>query len=43
DWQSIYGWRGSSPKYFMEFAKEFSSPATTRVMLSDNFRSHQHI
>lgn len=43
DWQSIYGWRGSSPKYFMEFNKEFSSPATTRVMLSDNFRSHQHI
>ena len=43
DWQSIYGWRGSSPKYFMEFNKEFPSPATTRVMLSDNFRSHQHI
>ncbi|QIQ69746.1 UvrD-helicase domain-containing protein [Pseudomonas coronafaciens] len=43
DWQSIYGWRGSSPKYFMEFAKEFSSPATTKVMLSENFRSHQHI
>ncbi|MDB6050647.1 MAG: helicase UvrD [Pseudomonas sp.] len=43
DWQSIYGWRGSSPKYFMEFAKEFSSPATTKVMLGDNFRSHQHI
>lgn len=43
DWQSIYGWRGSSPKYFMEFNKAFASPATTRVMLSDNFRSHQHI
>jgi superfamily I DNA/RNA helicase len=43
DWQSIYGWRGSSPKYFMEFPKEFSSPATAKVMLSDNFRSHQHI
>ncbi|VVO02582.1 UvrD-helicase domain-containing protein [Pseudomonas fluorescens] len=43
DWQSIYGWRGSSPKYFMEFNKEFPSPATTRVMLSDNYRSHQHI
>ena len=23
DWQSIYGWRGSSPKYFMEFTKAF--------------------
>ncbi|SEM46022.1 UvrD-like helicase C-terminal domain-containing protein [Pseudomonas sp. ok272] len=43
DWQSIYGWRGSSPKYFMEFNKEFASPTTTRVMLSDNYRSHQHI
>ncbi|WP_347929971.1 UvrD-helicase domain-containing protein [Pseudomonas helvetica] len=43
DWQSIYGWRGSSPKYFMEFNKEFASPATTRVMLSENYRSHQHI
>lgn len=43
DWQSIYGWRGSSPKFFMEFPKEFSSPATTKVMLSENYRSHQHI
>ena len=43
DWQSIYGWRGSSPQYFMAFNKEFPSPATTRVMLSDNYRSHQHI
>ena len=43
DWQSIYGWRGSSPKYFMAFNKEFVSPSTTRVMLSDNFRSQQHV
>ncbi|MBA1204093.1 UvrD-helicase domain-containing protein [Pseudomonas capeferrum] len=43
DWQSIYGWRGSSPKYFMEFTKTFPSPANTRVMLVDNYRSHQHI
>jgi superfamily I DNA/RNA helicase len=43
DWQSIYGWRGSSPKYFMEFPKQFVSPSTTKVMLSDNYRSHQHI
>ncbi|MGE7955571.1 UvrD-helicase domain-containing protein [Pseudomonas sp. NPDC089530] len=43
DWQSIYGWRGSSPKYFMEFNQEFPSPATSRVMLSENYRSHQHI
>ena len=43
DWQSIYGWRGSSPRYFTEFTKTFAAPATTRVMLSDNYRSHQHI
>ncbi|MBS7562328.1 UvrD-helicase domain-containing protein [Pseudomonas sp. RC4D1] len=43
DWQSIYGWRGSSPKYFIEFNKEFPSPATNRVMLSENYRSHQHV
>ena len=43
DWQSIYGWRGSSPQYFMAFNTEFPSPSTTRVMLSENYRSHQHI
>lgn len=43
DWQSIYGWRGSSPKYFMEFSKTFPSPANTRVMLVENYRSQQHI
>ncbi|AEA69322.1 UvrD-helicase domain-containing protein [Pseudomonas brassicacearum] len=43
DWQSIYGWRGSSPSYFMAFNKQFPSPTTTRVMLTDNYRSHQHI
>lgn len=43
DWQSIYGWRGSAPKFFMEFEKEFKSPACTRVMLRENFRSHQHV
>ncbi|MFH7572472.1 DNA helicase UvrD, partial [Pseudomonas syringae pv. tagetis] len=29
DRQTNYGRRGSSPKYFMEFPKEFSSPATS--------------
>jgi len=43
DWQSIYGWRGSSPTYFMAFTANFPSPAHTRVMLSDNFRSQQYI
>ncbi|MFV3329092.1 UvrD-helicase domain-containing protein [Pseudomonas sp. NY15372] len=43
DWQSIYGWRGSSPKYFMTFTQAFPSPANTRVMLVENYRSQQHI
>ena len=43
DWQSIYGWRGSSPSFFMGFNKQFPSPSTTRVMLTDNYRSHQYI
>lgn len=43
DWQSIYGWRGSSPTYFMEFNEAFPSPATTRVMLVENYRSQQHV
>lgn len=43
DWQSIYGWRGSSPKYFMEFTKAFAAPANTRVMLVDNYRCQQQV
>ncbi|MBJ9975092.1 UvrD-helicase domain-containing protein [Pseudomonas sp. S75] len=43
DWQSIYGWRGSSPQYFIDFAKTFPSPSNTRVMLVENYRSQQHI
>lgn len=43
DWQSIYGWRGSAPKYFIEFEKEFRAKKTTRVMLQQNYRSHQYI
>lgn len=43
DWQSIYGWRGSAPKYFLEFKSEFKSPSTEELMLRENYRSHQHI
>ncbi len=43
DWQSIYGWRGSSPTYFMQFAEHFKSPAMTRVMLVENYRSQQQV
>lgn len=43
DWQSIYGWRGSSPTYFMQFAEHFKSPSMTRVMLVENYRSQQQV
>jgi len=43
DWQSIYGWRGSSPAYFMAFPRHFPAHRCTRVLLSENYRSHQYI
>nr|WP_290447661.1 UvrD-helicase domain-containing protein [Pseudomonas sp. 21LCFQ02] len=43
DWQSIYGWRGSSPRFLMEFDKEFKSPAHTEVFMQENHRSHQMV
>jgi len=43
DWQSIYGWRGSSPDFFMHFAQAFPSPGFQRLMLKDNFRSNQQV
>ncbi|WP_213879333.1 UvrD-helicase domain-containing protein [Pseudomonas sp. dw_358] len=43
DWQSIYGWRGSSTHYFLAFEQEFPASSTTRVLLSDNYRSQQMI
>jgi superfamily I DNA/RNA helicase len=42
-WQSIYGWRGSSPHFFTGFDKQFPSPTTTGVTLRDNYRSHQWV
>lgn len=43
DWQSIYGWRGSSPRFLMDFSKEFKSPAHTQVFMQENHRSHQWV
>lgn len=43
DWQSIYGWRGSSPRFLMEFTKEFESPRHTPVFMQENHRSHQMV
>lgn len=43
DWQSIYGWRGSSPKFFQNFKEYFPSPRTLDVKLQQNFRSQQMV
>lgn len=43
DWQSIYGWRGSSPKFFNDFEEYFPSPSTTHVLMKENYRSQQMV
>ncbi|WCD78561.1 UvrD-helicase domain-containing protein [Pseudomonas sp. TUM22785] len=43
DWQSIYGWRGSSPEFFVDFDKHFTALNSTRVIMNENYRSHQWI
>lgn len=43
DWQSIYCWRGSSPKFFNEFERFFPSPSTNHVLLKENYRSQQMV
>lgn len=47
DWQSIYGWRGSSPLFFIEFDKFFpifkKDNMFNQITLSVNFRSHSAI
>ena len=43
DWQSIYGWRGSSPELFMDFDKYFPGKGRSKkssvLMLETNYRS----
>jgi Superfamily I DNA and RNA helicases len=36
DWQSVYGFRGARPEFFVEFEERFSPAATTR--LNTNYR-----
>lgn len=45
DWQSIYGWRGASPRYFTQFFSYFGANGGNEhtVYLSENFRSSQRI
>jgi len=42
DWQSIYGWRGSSPELFMDFDKYFprrGAKSSETLLLETNYRS----
>lgn len=43
DWQSIYGWRGSSPELFMDFDRHFpckgKAKASAVLNLTTNYRS----
>ncbi|MWV16961.1 AAA family ATPase [Pseudomonas sp. L-22-4S-12] len=46
DWQSIYGWRGSSPELFLDFDRHFPSRGRAKsqvLMLTRNFRSIEPI
>lgn len=46
DWQSIYGWRGSSPELFLDFDRHFPSRGKGKsqvLMLTSNFRSIEPI
>lgn len=43
DWQSIYGWRGSAPRFFLKFATFFEGAVKKPLELTDNFRSSQRI
>ncbi|MGF6770623.1 hypothetical protein P3T18_003102 [Paraburkholderia sp. GAS199] len=39
DWQSIYGWRGSSPQFFLRFAQYFPGARKAAYRLRENYRS----
>ncbi len=43
DYQSIYGWRGSSPDYLTNFKKRFPSENIDLIFMNNNYRSFQSI
>lgn len=43
DWQSIYGWRGSSPELFMAFDKHFGTRGGAELRLETNYRSAEPV
>ncbi|WP_426163023.1 UvrD-helicase domain-containing protein [Pseudoduganella sp. R-34] len=43
DYQSIYGWRGSSPEFFVRFKDSFPAISHGKILLEENFRSSDRI
>jgi superfamily I DNA/RNA helicase len=43
DYQSIYGWRGSSPEFINNYQKYFPSENINPIEMSSNYRSYQLI
>ena len=43
DWQSIYGWRGSSPQFFLHFPRYFKGARDQTYRLRDNYRSSTYV
>lgn len=43
DWQSIYGWRGSSPHFLLQLAEHFPGASPVPLRMEENFRSSQKI
>ncbi|MFT9774524.1 UvrD-helicase domain-containing protein [Brevibacterium casei] len=43
DWQSIYGWRGSSPQFFLHFPRYFKGARDQTYRLRDNYRSSAYV
>lgn len=47
DWQSVYGWRGSSPELFIDFDRHFPSKGRAKhsavLTLANNYRSIEPI
>lgn len=43
DWQSIYGWRGSSPHFLLSLKDYFPGATGAPIQMEENFRSSQKI
>lgn len=43
DYQSIYGWKGSSPSFIMNHTDHFPTKSPLMIKMEENFRSYQEI